>query len=355
MKISFQNVTKKYGSVCALNDISLDIADGEMFFLLGPSGCGKTTLLRCLGGFEQPTTGRVVIGEKDATGLPPNLRDTAMAFQGYALFPHLTVEENIRFGLEMQKLPKDEIARRTQEAMAVVQIEALAKRHPNELSGGQQQRVALARTMVVRPGCMLLDEPLANLDAKLRREMRTEIRRICKAAGLTVLYVTHDRQEALAMADRIAVLKDGRIRQVGTPQEIYRHPKDAFVANFIGEANFLDGVVAEVSNGQTVVETAVGKLVSADVSWSKGTAVKVSIRPEALEPVRQGMTYANTLSVVIRQTEYLGELSDQIAEAADGIELKYFELNPRVALEPGQKVSVAVQPEDVVLLPMGEC
>ncbi|HQL10516.1 MAG TPA: ABC transporter ATP-binding protein, partial [Lentisphaeria bacterium] len=205
MKVTIAGVSKFFGQVRALHDVNLEIADGELFFLLGPSGCGKTTLLRCIGGFESVSGGQIMLNGEDVASRPANERNTAMVFQGYALWPHMTVAENVAFGLEMRKVPKDERERRVREALQRVQIEHLRQRKPNELSGGQQQRVALARTLVVEPGCLLLDEPLANLDAKLRRDMRREIRRLCKDSGLTGIYVTHDRQEALSMADRVAV------------------------------------------------------------------------------------------------------------------------------------------------------
>ena len=351
MKITFEHINKFFGDVHALEDINLTIEDGELFFLLGPSGCGKTTLLRCLGGFEQPTSGRVLLGDEDVAGLPPNKRNTTMVFQGYALFPHMTVAENVSFGLEMKGIPKAERERRVTEALERVQIGQYRDRKPNELSGGQQQRVALARTLVVEPGCLLLDEPLANLDAKLRRDMRLEIRRICKDCGLTGLYVTHDRQEALSMADRIAVLKDGRIRQVGTPREIYRRPADAFIANFIGETNFIEGTVKAVTDNGTDVETATGCLHSDGKKFSVGEKVLLSLRPEALTPGGQG---DNTLSVTVRQTAYLGEISDEIGELANGQQLKYFEMNPSHEVKPGDNVTLSVRAEDVVMLPYSE-
>ncbi|MBP5638667.1 MAG: ABC transporter ATP-binding protein [Victivallales bacterium] len=351
MKITFEHVNKYFGDVHALEDINLTIEDGELFFLLGPSGCGKTTLLRCLGGFEQPTSGRVILGDKDVAGLPPNKRNTTMVFQGYALFPHLTVKENVAFGLEMRNVPKDELNRRVMEALERVQISQYGDRKPNELSGGQQQRVALARTLVVEPGCLLLDEPLANLDAKLRRDMRLEIRRICKECGLTGLYVTHDRQEALSMADRIAVLKDGRIRQVGAPREIYRRPADAFIANFIGETNFLEGTVKTVADDGSEIETTAGVLHSSGKSFKVGDKILLSLRPEALTPSGEG---TNLLDVVVRQTAYLGEISDEIGALSDGQQLKYFEMNPSHEVKPGDKVILSIRPEDVVMLPYSE-
>lgn len=353
MKITFDHVCKDFGDVHALKDICLTIEDGELFFLLGPSGCGKTTLLRCLAGFEKPTAGRVLLGDQDVAALPPNERNTAMVFQGYALFPHLTVEQNVAFGLEMKHVPKDEICRRVSAALQRVQIEPYRNRKPNELSGGQQQRVALARTLVVEPGCLLLDEPLANLDAKLRRDMRLEIRRLCKDSHLTALYVTHDRQEALSMADRIAVFKDGVIRQVGTPKEVYRHPADAFIANFIGETNFLEGKILNISDSGTDVETAGGILHSdATTAFPTGERILLSLRPEALTPCSQPTD--NTLQLTVKQTTYLGELSDEIGTMPDGTELKYFEMNPSHEVQPGDTILLHVRPEDVIILPWSD-
>lgn len=350
MKITFDNVCKDFGDVHALKNINLTIEDGELFFLLGPSGCGKTTLLRCLAGFELPTSGSVLIGDEDVAKLPPNERNTAMVFQGYALFPHLTVEQNVAFGLEMKHVPKDELEQRVTAALQRVQIEPYRKRKPNELSGGQQQRVALARTLVVEPGCLLLDEPLANLDAKLRRDMRLEIRKLCKDSHLTALYVTHDRQEALSMADRIAVFKDGVIRQVGTPKEVYRHPADAFIANFIGETNFLEANILETSQQTTTVQTAGGTLVSNSTGYNPGDKILLSIRPEALTPCADAQS-DNTLAITVKQTTYLGEISDEIGTLPDGSELKYFEMNPSHEVNPGDNIKLHVRPDDVVILP----
>ena len=355
MEIKIEHVSKKFGDFTALDDISLTIADGELFFLLGPSGCGKTTLLRCLGGFEKPTTGRILLGGEDVAGKPANQRNTAMVFQGYALFPHMTVFENVSFGLEMKGVPPEEREKRVRAALRSVQIEHLGGRKPNELSGGQQQRVALARTLVVEPGCLLLDEPLANLDAKLRRDMRHEIRRLCKDNKLTGVYVTHDRQEALSMADRVAILKDGKIRQIGTPLEIYRHPADAFIANFIGETNFVPGKVVSVENGLTAVETAFGILKSDTAAgWKVGDAVQLSMRPETLSLKNDGEQCVNVLNVTLKQTTYLGEIADHIAVGKDGGELKFYELNPISEMRNGVACELKVRPQDVVVLPPGK-
>jgi iron(III) transport system ATP-binding protein len=259
ISIQIKKVTKRFGPVVALQDLDLTINPGELFFLLGPSGCGKTTLLRCLAGFFIPEEGQIWFGDEDVTRLPPHKRNAGMVFQSYALWPHLTVAENVAFGLEERRVPADEIRRRTGEALESVHMSAFLKRKPNQLSGGQQQRVALARALVVRPRCLLLDEPLSNLDAKLRLEMRAEIRRVCKEFQLTTVYVTHDQKEALTISDRMAVLAAGRILQVGAPREIYRRPACRTVADFIGETDFIPGRVLSAGGGKAVVETDLGR------------------------------------------------------------------------------------------------
>jgi len=350
MEIRIENVSRLYGQVKALDNVSLKISDGEMFFLLGPSGCGKTTLLRCIAGFEFPTSGRIFFDGEDVAGKPANQRNSAMVFQGYALWPHMTVFDNVSFGLEMQKIQKDERIRRVNEVLRQVQMEALASRKPNELSGGQQQRVALARTLVVHPGCLLLDEPLANLDAKLRRDMRLEIRKLCKDSGLTAIYVTHDRQEALSMADRIAVMKDGVVRQLGTPTEIYRRPASAFVASFIGETNLIPATVVSVDNGVTRLETADGEFISTSNAGVKaGEKCQLSLRPEVF---RQNDSGENKVSVEIEHIDYLGELADHIGRLPSGQELKFFELNPSGVMPAGTKLALSVAADDVVVLPL---
>ncbi len=350
MKVTIAGVSKFFGQVRALHDVNLEIADGELFFLLGPSGCGKTTLLRCIGGFESVSGGQIMLNGEDVASRPANERNTAMVFQGYALWPHMTVAENVAFGLEMRKVPKDERERRVREALQRVQIEHLRQRKPNELSGGQQQRVALARTLVVEPGCLLLDEPLANLDAKLRRDMRREIRRLCKDSGLTGIYVTHDRQEALSMADRVAVLKDGVVEQVATPQDLYRRPASAFIANFIGETNFVSGTIKERSATGVLVETPCGLIRSSlSPEWAReGQDVLLSLRPEALSIGEGG---DNTLSAVLRESTYLGEIANHVAEVAGGVELSFCELNPVSGGRAGEQVTLSVRASDVVVLP----
>ena len=284
ISIRIQQLTKKFGAVTALHGLDLEIAPGELFFLLGPSGCGKTTLLRSLAGFYIPESGKILFGDEDVTRLEPHKRNTGMMFQSYALWPHMTLAENVAFGLEERKVPADEIKRRVGEALESVRMSDYAERKPNQLSGGQQQRVALARALVIRPRCLLLDEPLSNLDAKLRLEMRTEIRRVCKEFKLTTVYVTHDQKEALSISDRMAILDGGRIKQVGTPREVYGRPHSKLVANFIGETDFIGGRVVSVTGDRVEVQTRIGhfKGVLGDPAHPPvfGTEVTVSIRPE---------------------------------------------------------------------------
>jgi putative spermidine/putrescine transport system ATP-binding protein len=242
-RLQLQNVTKRYGDFHAVRNVTLDVPDGEFLVLLGPSGCGKTTTLRIIAGFVEATGGIVLLGGRDVTTLPPWKRNAGLVFQNYALFPHLTVAENVAFGLDMRKVPKPEIAPRVAEALRLVRLGHLGERLPRQLSGGQQQRVALARALVFKPDVLLLDEPLSNLDAKLRQEVRIEIRELTRQLGLTTIMVTHDQEEALTMADRLVVMSDGSVRQLGTQQDLYERPADRFVAGFVGRSTFLEGAV----------------------------------------------------------------------------------------------------------------
>jgi iron(III) transport system ATP-binding protein len=350
MNIRIEQLNKRFSGVVALSDVDLEIGDGELFFLLGPSGCGKTTLLRCLAGFEKPDSGKIFLGSDEVSAVPAHARNTAMVFQGYALWPHLTVFENVSFGLEMKKLGKVECEQAVWRTLELMQIKELAGRKPNALSGGQQQRVALARTLAVEPGCLLLDEPLANLDAKLRRDMRLEIRHLCKENGLTGIYVTHDRQEALSMADRIAVLRNGKVCQIGTPNEIYRRPNSKFVASFIGESNFIHGKIASVDNTSLIVDTAIGSFRSTQYpqTLKEGDQAIVSLRPEVF---KSGANGENSLQVGIEHIDYLGELASLISRCSDGSSLQFYEMNPRGDWQSGESRSIQVDPEDVVILP----
>ena len=354
ISIQVKQLTKQFGPVVALHGLDLTINPGELFFLLGPSGCGKTTLLRSLAGFYIPEKGQILFGDEDVTRLEPHKRNTGMMFQSYALWPHMTVAENVAFGLEERKVPRPEINKRVAEALASVHMDKYAERKPNQLSGGQQQRVALARALVIRPRCLLLDEPLSNLDAKLRLEMRTEIRRVCKEFKLTTVYVTHDQKEALSIADRMAILESGHILQVGTPREVYKRPTRKTVANFIGETDFLTGKVLGVVGGYVTVETEVGKFdgVLGDPAQTVevGAQVTICIRPECWELHRNPET-RNVVKGRIGESIYLGEVAQYDFITAAGAKLKIFERNPRFADGHSRgELYATVEPEDVVVL-----
>ena len=353
ISIRVQQLTKRFGAVTALQHLDLAIAPGELFFLLGPSGCGKTTLLRSLAGFYLPEEGKIFFGDEDVTRLAPHKRNTGMMFQSYALWPHLSVAENVAFGLEERRVPRAEITRRVGDALASVRMDAYAARRPNELSGGQQQRVALARALVIRPRCLLLDEPLSNLDAKLRLEMRAEIRRVCKEAGLTTVYVTHDQKEALSVSDRMAILDGGRILQVGSPREVYRRPVCRVVADFIGETDFIPGKLRGVADGWAHVDTVVGPMrgVLGDPAArpAVGATVTVSVRPECWVLSREAPV-ANAVRGRIGASVYLGEFAQHELVAGE-LNLKIVELNPRFLDQPDRgEVYAGAEPEDVVVL-----
>ncbi|NOY80515.1 MAG: ABC transporter ATP-binding protein [Kiritimatiellaeota bacterium] len=355
MRITLAHITKRFDEVAALADLSCEIGDGELFFLLGPSGCGKTTLLRVLAGFVQPDSGRVLFDGVDITDTPPHRRPTAMVFQGYALWPHMTVAQNVAFGLEMQKVPRAARSEQVRNALEQVRIAELADRRPNELSGGQQQRVALARTLAAGPRCLLLDEPLANLDAKLRIEMRVEIRRLCKENQLTAVYVTHDQKEALSMSDRLAVMDRGRILQVGTPHEVYTHPVSAFIAEFIGETNFVPGRVHGAADRDTVeLATPLGTLRAALPArdLTSGDPVTLSVRPEVIRIVTESDDAgSNTIRALLIDSMYLGDSVQYRFRVEGDLELRTTELNPRELRESGRFYSLSINPSDVRVLP----
>ncbi len=354
MNVVIEQAGKSFGAVQALKAVSLHIQSGELFFLLGPSGCGKTTLLRVLAGLETLDSGRILFDGTDVAGVAPHKRNAAMVFQGYALWPHMSVSQNVAFGLETQPLSKAERKAKVAAALEHVQIRDLAQRKPHELSGGQQQRVALARTLVVEPRCLLLDEPLANLDAKLRHDMRAEIRRICKDSGLTAVYVTHDRKEALSMADRVAVLDAGVLLQTGTPRQVYRRPCNTFVASFIGETNFLPAKVLQNTAGHVVLDTALGQLRASpdEQGLQPGQDVTVCLRPEVLQLTATDgeREQVNRFTAELLESAYLGEAAEYQLEAAQGLKLKAYRLNPRVELECSGGLSVSVAPEDVMVI-----
>ena len=274
----------------AVHDVSLEIKPGSFVTLLGPSGCGKTTTLRMIAGFESPDEGEIYLGGEAINALTPNKRDTAMVFQSYALFPHYNVFDNVAYGLKLRKVPKAEIQERVTGILKLVELSGMEQRMTNQLSGGQQQRVALARALVVEPGVLLFDEPLSNLDAKLRVQMRTEIRRIQQALGITAIYVTHDQSEAMAISDQVILMKSGVIAQMGTPMEIYYRPNSEFVADFIGECNFLKGKVAASADGETRIRLAAGEVsVATDRKHTAGADGEIVLRPEAIEIGDTGM------------------------------------------------------------------
>lgn len=350
--ITIENLSKKFGDFLALDRVELTIGTGELFFLLGPSGCGKTTLLRHIAGFYQPDEGRILFEGQDVTRVPPHKRNAGMVFQNYALWPHLTVEENVAFGLEERRFPKAEIDARVVEALQIVRLGELAQRKIHEISGGQQQRVALARAMVIRPTCLLLDEPLSNLDVRLRLEMRGEIRRICRQFELTSVYVTHDQQEALSIADRIAVLDRGRLLQVGRPAEIYRRPRNRFVAEFVGEGNFLSGRVVG-RNERMEIKLADGTIIRAgapaESGVTAGSTVTICLRPEAIRIV-ESQPSGQALHAKLIETTYLGQLAQHRFQWHED-SLKVSELNPRPAhFQPGHEYDLTVDPEDVTIL-----
>ena len=360
--VTIRDLSKRFGNNLVLDHVNLRIEPGELFFLLGPSGCGKTTLLRHLAGFYFPDAGQIFFDEQDVSRVPPHRRGTGMVFQSYALWPHLTVAKNVAFGLEERRVPRAEIARRVDEALDSMGMAKMADRPIHQLSGGQQQRVALARALVIRPRCLLLDEPLSNLDAKLRLQMRVEIRRVCKEYGLTAIYVTHDQQEALSTADRLAIFDRGHLAQTGTPREVYRRPRSQAVADFVGESNYVAGRLlgSGANPEQYRVETSLGEFtgVKADPDWDphEGEPVILSIRPESWSlPAADahGTPPVNSVRGRIGRSVFLGDLAEyDFQPAAEGAELlKILELNPRfVELARETEIEVAVHPDDVVLL-----
>jgi putative spermidine/putrescine transport system ATP-binding protein len=304
-EVALNGLSKHYGDFYAVREVSLTIADGEFLVLLGPSGCGKTTTLRMVAGFIEPSAGHVRLAGQDVTLLPPWRRNAGMVFQSYALFPHMTVAQNVAFGLEMRKLPRADIERRVEEALTLVRLSGYGGRLPRQLSGGQQQRVALARALAIRPDVLLLDEPLSNLDAKLRQEVRVEIRELQRQLGLTTVMVTHDQEEALTMADRLVVMNEGSVRQVGTQRDLYERPADRFVAGFVGRSTFLAGTIEAPGRFRSK-----GGLVLACTGGEPGSAL-LALRPERVEIAPAPLAgLDNSLPGTVEFVSYLGALID---------------------------------------------
>jgi iron(III) transport system ATP-binding protein len=358
MYLTLENISKVFpsrgnvGEVVAVHEVNLDIQKGELVTLLGPSGCGKTTTLRMIAGFEFPTEGRIVLDGLEINSLPPHKREMSMVFQSYALFPHLTVFENIAYGLNVQRLNKKTIAERVRRVLDLVHLQGYGDRAPGQLSGGQQQRVALARALVMEPKVLLMDEPLSNLDAKLREEMRTEIRRIQKTLNITSVYVTHDQIEAMTLSDRIVVMNEGVIEQIGSPVEIYRFPNSRFVANFIGRANFIDGLVL-AQNKATLTVRSLGQAITLSNikrEFRDGEAVTLIVRPEMIQIKKTGGVYQG----VVRQAVYLGDMIEYAVEVG-GVSILGTETDPHVTelFPEGENVTLAFAEDTIQVLPAG--
>jgi ABC-type Fe3+/spermidine/putrescine transport system ATPase subunit len=348
--LTIDGVGRSFSGVPAVDDVSIAIGDGEFFTLLGPSGCGKTTLLRMVAGFCELDSGRILLGEQRIDTLPPHQRGTGMVFQNYAVFPNLTVGDNVAYGLRARKIRGEALRVRVARALKLVQLEGFAERRPHQLSGGQLQRVAIARAVIIEPHVLLLDEPLSNLDAKLRVEMRGEIRRLQKLLGITVLYVTHDQEEALAVSDRIAVMRAGRIEQISTARAIYEQPATPFVASFIGTTNLLKGRVlsrdadlAEIALAGTAIRTSCARA-------TPGDAIVMSLRPEALRLLTPGEAMPLgwvTLTGILGDIEYLGAVTRFVVALADGAQLQLLALAPPAM---SGAVTVAFDPRRVVVM-----
>lgn len=351
--VELSGVSKRFGDFTAVDNLEIRIREGEFFSLLGPSGCGKTTTLRMIAGFEDPTEGGLSVAGEPMLGVPPYRRPVNTVFQSYALFPHLDVSENVAFGLRRSKVPKGEIGNRVAEACAMVQLSGFEKRKPSKLSGGQQQRVALARALVNRPKVLLLDEPLGALDLKLRKEMQIELKNLQHSLGITFVYVTHDQEEALTMSDRIAVMDDGKVRQIADPATLYELPADRFVAGFIGETNTFSGEVVDTAKNRAIIRSEDGFEIEALVpdgrEASKGEEAHATVRPEK---VRLGGEGDNVVSGRIRDVVYLGSSTQYIVETTGGKRISLVRQNTRDASceKEGDEVTVAWDAENCLTL-----
>ena len=329
--IVLSSVTKAFGENVVVNDIDMNIGEGEFFSMLGPSGCGKTTTLRMIAGFEVPTIGNVTLAGEDVTEVPPARRNVNMVFQAYALFPHMTVQENVEFGLKIKKVKKDEVKSRAAEAIASVQLEGFELRKPAQLSGGQQQRVALARALVNRPAALLLDEPLGALDLKLRKEMQHELKAIQVRTGTTFVYVTHDQEEALTMSDRIAVMNNGIVEQCAGPREIYEHPATAFVAGFIGTSNIVNMRIDRNEGGKAIMDLSEGQRIVANSATTSGS-LQITVRPEKIHLSADGLgDDASSVGGRVSDVMYLGSMTQITVDLPNGDSLQVHRLNDEAA------------------------
>jgi spermidine/putrescine ABC transporter ATP-binding subunit len=351
VRVKLENVYKRFGSVVAVDNVCLDILEGEFFTILGPSGCGKTTTLRIIAGLERVDSGRVLFDDVDVTNTPPYLRGTGMVFQNYALWPHMTVFDNVAFGLKIRKVGKDEIRRRVKEVLELVKLSGLEDRYPHQLSGGQQQRVALARALVIEPKVLLLDEPLSNLDAKLRVEMRGELKSLQRRLKITTIYVTHDQDEALTLSDRIAIMNNGRILQVSTPIDIYNKPRDLFVASFIGRCTVLIGVVQNRSDGYLEVKcddmVLWGVPAYEDLNISVGSRVACILRPESfkLEPSASD----NVFDGYVKHVSFYGS-RNEVRVAVKSSEL-IASFDSSVNIDVNKPIKIAIPRDRVIVVP----
>jgi len=349
--VRLERVTKDFGETIAVDDLSLDIAEGEFFSMLGPSGCGKTTTLRMIGGFEEPTRGTIYLGGRDVTDLPPYKRDVNTVFQSYALFPHLNVQDNVAFGLRRKKVPNDQVATRVADALRLVDLVGFEKRKPSQMSGGQQQRVALARALVNHPKVLLLDEPLGALDLKLRKQMQLELKRIQQEVGITFIYVTHDQEEAMTMSDRLAVMRLGKIEQIGPPEDVYETPQTEFVASFLGASNLIDGELKEQRDEYSSVLLQGGDVVivpSERAPFRAGAEVRVGVRPEKItisadDDGSQPASGWNAVTGLLRMSTYIGVSHQYKVEGPGGKDLTVWvqNLGTAPAPNPGERVRLS--------------
>jgi len=349
-RVVLKEVTKRFEDVVAADRVTFQVEEGELFTLLGPSGCGKTTTLRIIAGFEMPDYGRIFFDEADVTFKKPYERGCAMVFQNYALWPHMSVYDNIAYGLKLRKLPKSEIDKRVKEVLRLVGLEGLENRYPLQLSGGQQQRVALARALVIEPKVLLLDEPLSNLDAKLRLRMREELKSLQKELGITTIYVTHDQEEAMSISDRIAVMRKGRILQIGSPIKVYMDPTNLFVATFIGRSTLLRGIVEEVSGRRVKFKVGAFTLdgrIAEGFNMKKGERAVAVIRPEDFSI--EFKKASNVIDGTVKLTMFLGPFMQ--AKVKIGSQDISAYLDPELKLKPGEHIRLYIDPDDVVIFP----